>query len=130
VETTPEAVAEELRLSYERGKPHAIAVVAEGARYNAEALAAYFRIHQERIGFELRTTTLGHVQRGGAPTAYDRLLGTRFGGAAVEALADGQRGVLVGLIQNRVTTTPLAEVVGRPKPLDPELLTLAKILKQ
>lgn len=130
VETTPEAVAEELRLSYERGKPHAIAVVAEGARYNAEALAAYFRIHQERIGFELRTTTLGHVQRGGAPTAYDRLLGTRFGGAAVEALAAGQQGMLVGLIQNRVTTTPLAEVVGRPKPLDPELLTLAKILKQ
>ncbi|MGA2111077.1 MAG: ATP-dependent 6-phosphofructokinase [Anaerolineales bacterium] len=130
VETTPDAVAEELRLAYERGKPHAIAVVAEGAQYNAEALAAYFRKHQERIGFELRTTTLGHVQRGGAPTAYDRLLGTRFGGAAVEALAAGQQGVLVGLIQNRVMTTPLSEVVGRRKPLDPELVALAKILKQ
>jgi 6-phosphofructokinase 1 len=86
IETTPEQVAAELSRAYERGKAHALAVVAEGARYNAEALAAYFREHQERIGFDLRATTLGHVQRGGAPTAYDRLLATRLGAGAAAAL--------------------------------------------
>lgn len=66
---------------YERGKPHAIAVVAEGARHNATALTAFFHEHHSRIGFDLRTTTLAHVQRGGQPSAYDRLLSTRLGAA-------------------------------------------------
>jgi len=65
VETDPETVALDLRDAYERGKAHAIVVVAEGAKYNAEALTAYFREHHERLGFELRVIKLGHVQRGG-----------------------------------------------------------------
>lgn len=128
IETTPEQVAVEFSRAYERGKAHALAVVAEGARYNAEALAAYFREHQERIGFDLRTTTLGHVQRGGAPTAYDRLLATRLGAGAVAALARGESGMLVGMKQGRVMTTPLSEIVGVQKPIDPELFALAKVL--
>src|SRR4029079_1645714 len=75
VETHPEQVAKDLRAAYERGKAHAIAVVAEGARYKYRALSRYFQEHSERLGFELRVTTLGHVQRGGAPGAFDRLLG-------------------------------------------------------
>ncbi len=67
-------------------KAHAIAVVAEGTHYNAQRLTTYFQEHQERLGFELRVTTLGHVQRGGAPGAFDRLLATRFGVAAVRQL--------------------------------------------
>jgi len=70
VETHPEQVAKDLRAAYERGKAHAIAVVAEGDRYNARALSSYFQEHRERLGFELRVTTLGHVQRGGAPGAF------------------------------------------------------------
>lgn len=128
IETTPEQVAQELGAAYERGKAHALAVVAEGARYNAEALAAYFREHEARIGFELRATALGHVQRGGAPTAYDRLLATRLGAGAVAALARGENGVLVGMKQGRVATTPLADIVGIQKPIDPELFALAKVL--
>ena len=128
IDTTPEQVAEELRAAYDRGKAHALAVVAEGARYNAEALAAYFREHQARIGFDLRATTLGHVQRGGAPTAFDRLLATRLGAGAVAALARGQSGVLVGMKQGQVAATPLSELVGIQKPLDPELFELAKVL--
>jgi 6-phosphofructokinase 1 len=128
IETTPEEVAERLRAAYERGKPHALCVVAEGAQHNAEVLAAYFHEHQARIGFDLRTTTLGHVQRGGAPTAFDRLLASRLGAGAVTALARGEKHVLVGLMQNHVTTTPLAEVVGIQKPIDPELFELAKVL--
>ncbi len=128
IETTPEQVAEDLSRAYVRGKAHALAVVAEGARYNAAALAAYFREHEARIGFDLRATALGHVQRGGAPTAYDRLLATRLGAGAVAALARGESGVLVGMQQGRVATTPLADIVGVQKPLDPELFALAKVL--
>lgn len=128
IEMTPEQVVAELGRAYERGKAHALAVVAEGARYNAEALAAYFREHEARIGFELRATALGHVQRGGAPTAYDRLLATRLGAGAVAALARGENGVLVGMKQGRVMTTPLSEIVGVQKPIDPELFALAKVL--
>ncbi|HEV8717122.1 MAG TPA: ATP-dependent 6-phosphofructokinase [Candidatus Binatia bacterium] len=130
IRTTPEQVEQGFRAAYARNKAHAIAVVAEGAQDNAEALQAYFRAHHARLGFELRVTTLGHVQRGGAPTAYDRLLATRLGAGAVEALVRGETGVLVGMIQSQVTTTPLAEVVGKQKPIDPELFTLAKILEQ
>ena len=127
-ETDPEVVATELRAGYERGKPHALVVVAEGARYNAEGLARYFQQHRERLGFELRVTILGHVQRGGAPGAFDRLLATRLGAGAVECLAQGQHGVLVGLLKGEIVSTPLDEVVGNRKPLDPKLLDLARVL--
>ncbi len=128
VETDPEALAAELHAAYERGKPHAIVVVAEGADYNAARLAAYFRENEKRLGFELRVTILGHVQRGGAPGAFDRILATRLGAAAVEALARGEHGVLVGWLEGRVAFTPLFEVVAHRKTLDPELLELAQIL--
>jgi 6-phosphofructokinase 1 len=130
IETDPEQIASEMHAAYERGKPHALVVVAEGARYNAETLAAYFREHHARIGFDLRTTIIGHVQRGGEPTAYDRILASRLGAGAVAALARGETGVLVGMKQNHVTTTPLAQVAGVQKPIDPELFELAKTLAQ
>lgn len=130
VETTPEQVAQALRAAYDRGKSHAIAVVAEGARYNAEALVAYFREHQERIGFELRTTTLGHVQRGGTPTVFDRLLASRLGAGAVAALADDKTGVLVGLRRGRVSLTLLSSAISMYKHIDPELVALAEVLER
>jgi 6-phosphofructokinase 1 len=128
VETNPEEVATELRAAYERGKAHAIAVVAEGSRYNAQALSAYFKEHKERLGFELRVTTLGHVQRGGAPGAFDRLLATRFGVAAVRELENNRHGVLIGLKNGEVTTTHLGHVISNKKSLDLKLLEMAKIL--
>ena len=128
VETDPEAVATELRSAYERGKAHAVVVVAEGARYNAAALARYFEEHHERLGFDLRVTTLGHVQRGGAPSAYDRLLATRLAADATERVVRGEHGVLVGLVKGEIAVTPLAEVVANKKPLDPRLLELARVL--
>lgn len=124
----PSEVAAEVRSAYERGKSHGIVVVAEGAQYNAEALAHHFSEHQDRLGFELRVTKLGHVQRGGTPTAYDRLLATRLGSAAVELLADGGAGQLVGLLQGRVGYTPLADIASITKPIDPGLFRLAKIM--
>jgi 6-phosphofructokinase 1 len=85
-ELDPEVLADKFRASYKRGKAHAIAVIAEGAVFNARKLAGYFKTHEERLGFDLRVITLGHIQRGGSPGAFDRLLGTRFGAAAVECL--------------------------------------------
>lgn len=128
VETHPETIAKELRMAYERGKAHAIVVVAEGAEYNAEKLAAYFQEHREVLGFELRVTTLGHVQRGGEPGAFDRLLATRLGAAATQQLANGEHGVLVGLLQGEIKATPLAEVVANKKTLDMSLVELAGVL--
>jgi 6-phosphofructokinase 1 len=128
VDTEPEALAKELHAAYLRGKPHALVVVAEGAKYNAEAMATYFRTHKEQCGFDLRVTTLGHVQRGGTPGAFDRILATRLGNGATEALARGERGVLVGFIKGEITTTPLADVVGKQKPLDPRLVDMAGVL--
>lgn len=127
-ELTPEEVGEEIEQAYERGKSHAIVVVAEGAKNDADKLAQYFKDQKEKIGFDLRVTTLGHVQRGGEPTASDRILGTRLGSGAVEALSRGESGVLVGLNQNEVTTTPLDDVATNKKKLNPELIALAEML--
>jgi 6-phosphofructokinase 1 len=130
VPTEPEEVAEALRKAYERGKAHAIVVVAEGARHDGEALVRYFRERRERFGFEPRLTVLGHVQRGGTPTFADRMLATRLGAAAVEQLAGGVHGVLVGLVRDEIHITPLAEVAGTRKTLDTRLLELARVLAQ
>jgi 6-phosphofructokinase 1 len=128
LEIDPEEIATTLTDAYERGKQHAIVVVAEGAKYNANALDEYFKEHRERLGFDLRVTILGHVQRGGAPQAYDRILASRLGAGAVDALARGEYGVLVGMVKGAVTTTPLTQVVNTPKKLDPALIELAKRL--
>jgi 6-phosphofructokinase 1 len=127
-ETTPEQVAKTIQQAYERGKAHAIIVVAEGAAYDAEKLVQYFTLHKHELGFGLRATTLGHVQRGGAPGAFDRILGTRLGHCAVEALARGEYGVLAGSIRGEITTTPLAEIAGKTKTVDEKLLQIAQVL--
>jgi 6-phosphofructokinase 1 len=129
VDTDPEVLASDLRSSYDRGKAHAIVVVAEGAKFNAERLASYFQEHEKRLGFELRVTKLGHVQRGGQPDAFDRLLATRLGAAATECLAKGRTGLLVGLLKGEIASTPFAEVTGRKNQLHLELLELARILE-
>jgi len=128
IKTDPEEVAESLRLAYEKGKEHAIIVVAEGSEYNAEALTAYFDQNSERLGFKIRATTLGHVQRGGDPGAFDRILASRFGNGAIEAIERGEFGVLVGLNKGKITTTPLDEIVGKTKDISMEMVNLARIL--
>jgi 6-phosphofructokinase 1 len=128
VETDPEEVAESLRLAYEHGKAHAIIVVAEGAKYNADALTKYFEKHKDRLGFKIRATILGHVQRGGDPGAFDRILASRFGNGAIEAIDRGEFGVLVGLNKGKITTTPLKDIVGVTKQISQEMVELARKL--
>lgn len=126
--TDPETVAANLRIAYDNGKAHAIIVVAEGSQNNADGMAQYFQIHRERLGFELRVTKLGHVQRGGTPGSFDRILATQLGAAATENLANGIHGVLVGMIKGEIANTPLDEVVVNKKSVDLRLLELARIL--
>ncbi len=128
IDVDPEHIAEVLTSAYEKGKEHAIIVVAEGAKYNANALDAFFTEHRDRLGFDLRVTILGHTQRGGIPSAYDRILASRLGSAAVEQMAKRNFGVLVGEIKDEIVPTPLEEVVSHPKELDRSLIDLAKIL--
>lgn len=128
VETHPEKIAERICQAYEKGKAHAIVVVAEGAIYNASKLDAYFKEHEDRLGFSLRVSILGHIQRGGSPGAFDRILASRLGFAAIECLDNNQTGVLVGWEKSKIKTTPLEEVVSHKKGLDMGLLELAKIL--
>jgi 6-phosphofructokinase 1 len=128
VEVDPEQLAKRIQDGYDRGKPHAIVVVAEGAKYNAEGLCKKFEEMNLLSGFEFRSTVLGYIQRGATPTCADRLLATRLGSAAVEEIISGNTGVLVGMHNCAVITTPLAEVVTGRKPLDPWFLQAADFL--
>jgi phosphofructokinase-like protein len=76
---------------------------------------------EARTGFETRVTILGHIQRGGTPTAFDRVLSTRFGIAAIDAVHDGAFGCMVALRGTEIVTVPLADAVGQLKTIDPEL---------
>ena len=127
-EICPEAVAKELRSAYGRGKRHAIVVVAEGSKYNAARLVNYFKDHSEQLGYEARATVLGHVQRGGVPSAFDRMLATRFGAAAIDQLSQGRHGVLIGLLHGQTMPTPYEDVLRNKKALDVGLLKLARVL--
>jgi 6-phosphofructokinase 1 len=103
-------------------------VVAEGAKYDADALVRYFDLHAAKIGVQLRMTRLGHVQRGGTPGAFDRILASGLGAAAIDLIGRGQAGYLVGLHRGQIIQTPLSEVAGHSRPLDPTLLELARAL--
>jgi 6-phosphofructokinase 1 len=127
-ETAPAQVAERLRAAYQRGKTHALVVIAEGARCGVRELLQYYEKQGATIGFDLRVTRLGHVVRGGIPTAADRVLATRLGAAAVECLGRGESGVLVGTLCGEIASTPLAEVAGRTRPADAGLLELARVM--
>ena len=129
-EVEPEVIVSDIQSAYARGKAHALIIVAEGARNNATRLAEHFEAHKNQIGFDVRVTTLGHVQRGGTPSAFDRLLATRLAAAATEHLDSGEHGRLIGMLKGEVSSTPLTEVVGKPKTIDLELLKLQKVLAQ
>jgi 6-phosphofructokinase 1 len=127
-EISPAQVAERLRAAYKRGKTHALVVIAEGARCGVKELMAHYDAQRASIGFDLRVTRLGHVVRGGVPVAADRVLATRLGAAAVECLARGEHGVLVGTLCSEIAATPLAEVAGRTRPANADLLELARVM--
>ncbi len=130
VEISMDEVIQTVDEAYIRGKAHCIIIVAEGWQPGARPLYDFVKERREEIGFGVRLTVLGHVQRGGAPMAYDRILATRLGAAAVQALLDGQSGVMVGMVRGKVGLTPLEEAVAFQKELDMEICELARIMEQ
>jgi len=124
----PAEVERLLTAAHARGKRYALAVVTDGAKNNAARCMDFFHEHADEIGYELRVTILGHVQRGGAPTTYDRILASRLGVAAVHVLADGDSGLLVGWRHDDLVYTPLQEVATKKKQLDPDLWQLLDVL--
>jgi len=121
-----EQLGQEIQQAYLKGKAHGMIIVAEGANLKSNQIAEYLGQHDS--GFEVRTTILGHVQRGGAPTAFDRLLATRFGVAAVNELLEGHSGVMVVLRGTSIDTYPLEEIVGKQRPINPQFAQMAQIL--
>lgn len=121
-------VARTVTEAYVKGKSHAIICVAEGACHSAVTIADYLRERHEEAGFSVRMTILGHIQRGGAPMAFDRLLATRLGAAAAQYLVEGRSGEMVGLIGNEIASTPFAEVIDHRRGIDVGMYSLAEVL--
>ncbi len=141
-----EEVCEHIRHRHHRGRTFSIVVVAEGAAptggmetVSTEAKDAFGHTRlggigvwleheiEARTGFETRVTILGHIQRGGTPTAYDRVLATRFGIAAIDAAHDGDYGKMVALKGTEVVRVKLADAVGELKTLSQELYDTADV---
>lgn len=108
----------------QRGKRHSIIVVAEGV-FNGNEIG---RMIQERTGFDTRVTVLGHIQRGGSPSAFDRLLGSQMGAKAVDLLEEGKAGVMVGIQNNRMAAVPFAEALSQKHQLPMDIYELARTL--
>ncbi len=146
VEIDLQQVCESIKKRHARGKSFSIIVVAEGAKFNdgtmvakAGKLDAFGHVRlggvgqvladriEEDTGFETRVTVLGHIQRGGSPTAFDRVLSTRFGIKAAELVLAGHFGKMVSLQGNHIVAVPLDEQAVTMRTVDPEFYNLAKI---
>jgi 6-phosphofructokinase 1 len=128
-EVTMEEVAKSLESAYVRGKSHAIAVIAEGAPYKSTDLVDYLKKNKD-VGFEIRLTILGHIQRGGSPTAFDRLLATRMGVKAVQCIKDGMSGIMVGLSGREMKAVPLKDAVSQLRPIGDHYFEMARFLSR
>jgi 6-phosphofructokinase 1 len=141
-------VCARLRERHRHGTNYSIVVVAEGAQPDDGTIVtadgggevdAFGHVRlggignviqgeiERRTGYETRVTVLGHVLRGGTPTAYDRVLATRFGIAAIDAANDGDFGVMVALRGDRIERVPFADALRELKTVDPELLDIARV---
>lgn len=135
-------VCDDLKARHGRGRNFSIVVVSEGAQligYNKDSVPAGERrrfgyvgeivakVIEESTGFETRVSVLGHIQRGGTPTAYDRLIGTQFGVKAVDLVVQGKFGQMVSLRANKLQSVDIAEAVKTRKMIDMELYELAKV---
>ncbi len=107
-----------------RGKINSIIIVAEGAA-SAYTVSRHL---EHKIGYETRITILGHVQRGGSPSAFDRILSTRMGLHAIQAILDGDFGKMIGLQANTMARVPYEELLGKKKPINMDLYKLSYIL--
>ena len=121
-ETDADQLAEFMKRGIRKSKKSCIVIVSEspkcGAMYYAE------RVKKEFPGYDVRVSILGHLQRGGSPTARDRILASRTGVGAIEAIMQGQRNVMIGVRNNEVVYVPFSEAIRSDKPLDKKLFTV------
>ncbi|MDP3051065.1 MAG: 6-phosphofructokinase, partial [Eubacteriales bacterium] len=117
-------VCQRLMRGYQRGKLHSMIVVAEGVGSGIEIGRAI----KARTGFDTKVTILGHIQRGGTPTAIDCVLGSRFGAKGVELLMDGKKKVAVGLVSGNIIHWDLGNSNIKPREIDMEVYRLAGVL--
>jgi len=141
-----EEVCNLIRKRHQRSKTFSIVVVAEGAKFKAESMVTqeekldefgHVRLGgigeilaaeiEKRTGFETRVSVLGHIQRGGTPTAFDRILGTRFGVKAMELVMDKKFGRMAALAGNKIVDVPLEDAVRKLKTVDMDLYEIAKV---
>ncbi len=123
-----ERLLESLSRSKKSGKSSSIVVVSEGDQIgkNIFGLAQY--IEENLKEYEVRVTVLGHIQRGGSPSCYDRVLASRLGVGAIDALLRGETNVMIGIIHNRVTSVPFSEAIKGNNEIDEELIRVADII--
>jgi 6-phosphofructokinase 1 len=126
VKTDIDQVSENIKELFARGKTSNIMVVAEGDdEGGAFEIGAKIK---ERTGFDYRVVVLGHIQRGGRPSARDRVLASKLGYWAVKHLIDGKKNVMVGEINGKIALTDIEEAFGKKKPIDADELEMAKVL--
>ncbi len=128
VATPPSDVVRAIEDAYRRGKSHAIVVIAEGYEPHTADLAKL--IDSMDIGFNTRVSILGHIQRGGKPSAFDRMLASRYGVWAVEALLSGQSGIMAGLQGREIVAVPLEEVISQKRAISEEFINMARVLSR
>jgi 6-phosphofructokinase 1 len=121
-------VVSTLKEGWTRSKSSSIVVVAEGDEEGHAAEIAEKIKEQVGDKLDIRVTTLGHIQRGGSPTAYDRILASRMGLAAVEGLMKGHKNVMAGIVNNDLLYTPFIDTIKKQKPIHDDLLRMVHIL--
>ncbi|HIO00007.1 MAG TPA: 6-phosphofructokinase, partial [Flavobacteriaceae bacterium] len=116
-----------LKRSKKAGKSSSIVVVAEGDQIGKNILGLADYIRENLQEYEVKVTVLGHIQRGGSPSCYDRVLASRLGVSAVDALLDGKRDIMVGIMHNKIVQVPFAESIKGDNHIDLDLIRVADI---
>jgi len=117
-----------LKNSYKKQKSSSIVLVAEGDKISGGAIKVAERVSKEHADYDVRVTILGHIQRGGSPTAYDRVTASRMGVAAVEALLDHKQSIMIGMVNDEIVYVPFNKALKNRRSLNPDLLKLIDIL--
>ncbi|MEG0807503.1 MAG: 6-phosphofructokinase [Alistipes sp.] len=127
MDTEVDQLGELINHGFRKSKNSAIVIVAENPKTGG-AMALAERVKKEFPQYDARVTILGHIQRGGSPTAIDRILASRMGEAAIEAILDGQRNVMIGVENGKTVYVPFAKAIRHNKGIDRDDLDLVKIL--
>jgi len=127
IATEVDQLEELIKNGFRKTKNSSIVLVAE-SEITGGALHYADRVKKEYPEYDVRVVILGHVQRGGSPSAYDRILASRLGAAAIDALMDGQRNVMVGIENDKVVDVPFTKAIKNDKPIDKDLLKVLKTL--